>query len=187
MTLDRPLLLPCLRVIRNDSNVDNHVVLKVLISRNECVPTVILEADAVCSTFVKAIEVLHSSHNGVGGIMREDLHPHWQPRSMIGGTIEQQLKCDVLGRSTDRGDTVACWSIVAVTLTDGRGREAMTVERHVVGHDRVTCRVLMQPLCLWGCSLRDRLRTRRSWRVMGQEIGNVHDKTQVLDDCDEDW
>ena len=88
MILNLPLLLPCLRVIRNNSNIDDHVVLEVLISRNECVPTVVLEADAVCGTFVKAVEVLDSSHNGVGGIVREDLHPHWQSCSMVGGAIE---------------------------------------------------------------------------------------------------
>lgn len=167
MILNVAALLPCLRVIRNDSNVDDHIILEVLISRNECVPMVILETDAVCGTFVKPVEILDSGHNRVGGIMGKDLHPHWQSCSMIGGTIEQQFECDVLRRGTGRGNTVACWSIVAVTLTDGRGSETMTVERQVIGHDRVTCRVLMQPLCLWGCSLRGLLRARRSWRVMG--------------------
>ena len=167
MTMNLPLLLPCLRVIRNDSNIDNHVVLKILISRNECVPAVVLKADAICGTFVKAIEILNSSYNRVSGIMREDLHPHWQSRSVIGGTIEQQLECDVLRRRTDWGNTVAGWSVVAVTLTNRRGRKAMTVKRHIVGHNRVTCRVLVQPLCLCGRSLQGLLRARRSWRVMG--------------------
>ena len=63
MALNLPLLLPCLGVIRNDSNVDDHIVLEVLVSRNECVSTVVLEADAVCGTFVEAVEVLNSSHN----------------------------------------------------------------------------------------------------------------------------
>ena len=166
MMLHLSLLLPCLRVIRNDSNIDDHVVLKILISRNKCVPTVVLKADAVCGTFVKAVEVLDSSDNRVGGIMWKNLHPHWQSCSMIGGTIEQQLECDVLRRRIDRGNTEACWSIIAVTLTDGRGSEAMSVERQVIGHDRVACRVLMQPLCLLGCSLRGLLGARGSWRVM---------------------
>lgn len=166
MTLNLSLLLPCLRVIRNDSNIDDHVVLKVLISRNQCVPTVVLKADAVRGTFVKAVEVLDSSDNRVGGIMWKNLHPHWQSCSMIGGTIEQQLECDVLRRRTDRGNTEACWSIIAVTLSDRRGSKAMCVERQVIGHDRVTCRILMQPLCLLGCSLRGLLRARGSWRVM---------------------
>lgn len=143
MTLNLSLLLPCLRVIRNDSNVDNHVILKVLISRNKCVSTVVLKADAVCGTFVKAIEVLDSSHNRVSSIMRKYLHPHWQSCAMIGGTIEQQLECDVLRCGTNRGNTVACWSVVPVTLSDGRGSEAMTVERYIIGHNRVTCWVLM--------------------------------------------
>ena len=167
MILNLPLLLPCLRVIRNDSNVDDHVVLKVLISRNKCIPTVVLEADAVCGTFVKSVEVLDSSHNRVSGIVRKDLDPHWQPCSMVGGTIEQQLECDVLWRRTHRGDTVACWSIVAVALINRRSSKAMTVEGHVIGHDGVSCRVLMQPLCLLGCSLRGLLGTRRSWGVVG--------------------
>ena len=85
---------------------------------------------------------------------------------MIGGTIEQQLECDVLRRRTYRGDTVACWSIVAVPLTDRRGSKAMIVEGNVVGHDRVTCSVLVQTLCLLGCSLCGWLRTRRSRRIM---------------------
>lgn len=83
---------------------------------------------------------------------------------MIGGTIEQELECDVFRRRTGRRNIVACGGIVAVTLTDGRGSEAMTVESHIIGHDRVTCGVLMQPLCLLRCIL---LRARRSWRVMG--------------------
>ena len=77
MILNLALLLPCLRVIRNDSDVDDHIILKVLISRDKRVPTVIFEADAVCSTLVKAVKVLDSSHNRVGGIVRKDLHPHW--------------------------------------------------------------------------------------------------------------
>lgn len=112
--------------------------------------------------------------------MWEDLHPHWQSRSVMGDTIEQQFECDVLRRRTDWGNTVACWSVVAVTLTDRWGRKAITVESHVVGHDRVTCRVLVQPLCLCGCSLRGLLRARRPWRVMGQKIGNVHGGMQVV-------
>lgn len=163
MILNLTLLLPCLRVVRNDSNVDDHVVLKVLVSRNKRVPTVILKADAVCGTLVKAVKVFNSSHNRVGGVMRKDLHPHWQSCSMISGTIKQELECDVFRRRTRRGNTAACGSIIAVTLTDGRGSEAMTVESHVVRHDRVTCRVLMQPLCLLGCIL---LRATRSWRVV---------------------
>ena len=63
MALYLPLLLPCLGVISNNSNVDDHVVLEVLVSRNECVPTIVLEADAVCGTFIEAVEVLDSSHN----------------------------------------------------------------------------------------------------------------------------
>ena len=73
----------------------------------------------------------------------------------------------MLRRRTNRGDTVACWSIVAVALIDERSSKAMTVERRVIGHDGVTGRVLMQPLCLLGCSLRGLLRTRRSWGVVG--------------------
>lgn len=178
--MNLPLLLPCLRVIRDDSNIDDHIVLEVLISRDECVPNVVLEADAVCGTFVEAVEVLDSSHNRVGGIMWKNLYPHWQSCSMIGGTIEQQLECDVLRRRTDRGHTVACWSIVAIPLTDRWGSNAMVVKGYVVGHDRVTCRVLMQPLCLLGCSFRGLLRASRSWGVMGKEIGNVHCRLQVL-------
>lgn len=89
MILNRPLLLPRLRVVRDNPNMDDHVVLKVLISRNQCVPTVVLEADAVCSTFVKTVKVLDGSHDRVGGIMGKDLYPHWQSCSMIGGTVKQ--------------------------------------------------------------------------------------------------
>ena len=77
MFLNLRLLLPCLRVVRDNSNIDDHIILKVLISRNECVPMVVLETDAVRSTFVEAVEVLDSRHNRVGGIVRKDLHPHW--------------------------------------------------------------------------------------------------------------
>ena len=92
----------------NYSNVDDHIILEVLVSCNERIPTVVLEADTVCGTFVEAVEVLNSSHNRIGGIVRKDLHPHWQSCSMIGGTIEQQLECDILRRRTNRGDTVTC-------------------------------------------------------------------------------
>ena len=167
LILNLALLLPCLRVVRNDSNVDDHIVLKILVSRNKCVPTVVLKADAVRRTLVKAVKILDSGYNRVGGIVRKYLHPHWQSCPMVGGTIEQQLECDVLRRRTDGGDTVACWGIVAVTLTDGRGSKALTVEGHVIGHDRVTCRVLMQPLCLLGCSLCRMLRARRPLGFVG--------------------
>ena len=77
MLLNLSLLLPHLRIIRNDPNVDDHIVLKILVSRNECITTVVLKTDAVRGTFVKAVEILNSSHNRVGGIMRKDLYPHW--------------------------------------------------------------------------------------------------------------
>ena len=161
-----PLMMPCLRQIRYDSDIDDHIILEILISCDKRISTVVFKADTVSSTFVKAVEVLDSSHNRVGIIMREYLHPHWQSCPMIGGTIEQQLECDILGRRTSRGETVGTWSIVAVGLTNGRRSKAMTIEGHIIGHDRVTCRVLMQPLCLLGCSLSSLLRTGRSWGVM---------------------
>ena len=86
---------------------------------------------------------------------------------MVSGTIEQQLECDILRCRADRGDTVACWSIVAVSLIDRRGSEAMTIKRNIVGYHGVTCRVLVQPLGFLGCCLRDLLRARGPWRVMG--------------------
>ncbi len=166
MVLCLPWLRPSLRTIKNDSNIDDHVILKILISRNKSVSAVVLEADAVCGTFVETVEILDSSHNRVGSVVREDLHPHWQSCSMIGSTIEQQLECDILRRSTNRGGIVACWSTVAVTLTDGRGSKGMSVERYVIGHDRMTCRVLMQPLRLLRCSLWGLLRARVSGGIM---------------------
>ena len=99
--------------------------------------------------------------------MRKYLHPHWQSCSMIGGTIEQQLECDMFRRRTDGGDIVACRSSVAVGLTDRRGSKATSVERHVIRHDRVTSRILMQPLCLLWYILHTLLRASRSRRVMG--------------------
>ena len=77
MLLNLPLLLPHLCIIRNDPNVDDHIVLKILVSRNECISTVVLKTDAVRGTFVKSVEILDGSYNRVRGIMRKDLYPHW--------------------------------------------------------------------------------------------------------------
>ena len=57
------LLLPWLRIIKDDANIDDHVVLEILVSCNQCIATLILKANAVRGTFVEAVEVLNSSYD----------------------------------------------------------------------------------------------------------------------------
>lgn len=84
----------------NDTDVDNHVVAKVFVPRDQSIALVILEADALGAspTGVEAIEVLDRRDNGVGRVMGENLHPHGKARTILRRVKEQQLKCDILGR-----------------------------------------------------------------------------------------
>lgn len=95
-----------LRVVRYHSNMDDHVVPKVLVSGDEGVSLCILEADAFCSPFVQSVEVLDRGNNGICGIVGEYLYPHRQPCSIVGRTIEQQLERNVLGCGTRRRNVV---------------------------------------------------------------------------------
>jgi hypothetical protein len=87
------------RALLKDSDVDDHVVAEVLVPCDEGISILILKTNPLRSgrTGVEPIKVLDSGHNGVGSIMRVNLHTHGQARTILGGIHEQKLKCDVLG------------------------------------------------------------------------------------------
>jgi hypothetical protein len=87
------------RALLKDSDVDDHVVAEILVPCDEGVSILILKTNPLRSgrTRVKPIKVLYSGHNGVGSVMRINLHTHGQARTILGGIHEQKLKCDVLG------------------------------------------------------------------------------------------
>jgi hypothetical protein len=89
-----------LRRLLYNTDVDDHVVDKVLIPGNECCPVFVLEADAFGTGWsrVETVEVLHSSYDGVGGVVGIYPHTHRQPRRVLGGVGEQKFKRDVLRR-----------------------------------------------------------------------------------------
>lgn len=124
--------LPYLRIVGDDADIDNHVVLKVLVPRNKCIATVILKADAFCRTLVKAVEILDGGHNGFCVVMGKYLHPHRQPCSMIGSSFEQQLEGDIFGRRVGWGNAIGCLGIVAKILVDRRGGDTLIFKSHVV-------------------------------------------------------
>lgn len=61
---------------RNHSNINSHVVSKILIPSDEGYATFILKANTAGGAIVDTVEVLHSGHNRVRGIVRVDLNPH---------------------------------------------------------------------------------------------------------------
>ena len=99
-----------MRVIRNHSDINNHVVPKVLISCNKGDSLFILKADAFGGAFVQTIEVLDSGNYRVSCIMRKYLHSHRQPSTIVGSTIEKQFEGDVFRCRTGGGDTIMGWN-----------------------------------------------------------------------------
>jgi hypothetical protein len=78
------------------ADIDSHAMFEVLEPCDECVSMAVLENNA--PTLVQAVEVLDCRNDGVGGIVRVDIHTHWQP-SLVGWSMgEQQLEADVLLR-----------------------------------------------------------------------------------------
>lgn len=72
------------RMLLNDSDVNHHVVAEVLVSRDQGIALLILEADSLgaCWAGVEAIEILDGCDDGVGGIMGIDLDSHRQARAI---------------------------------------------------------------------------------------------------------
>jgi hypothetical protein len=70
----------------NHPDIDDHVVSKILVSGDEGISLLVLERDAFgpARTGIKTIEVLNSCYNRVSCIVREDLHPHREARSILG-------------------------------------------------------------------------------------------------------
>ena len=99
------------------SHIDNHVVAKVFVSRNESVSILVFKAHALRSgrSRVQTIEVFDGCDNGVSRIMRVDLHSHRQARTILRCFEEQKLECDVLGRHLPRGDSLGPWGSVGCT------------------------------------------------------------------------
>lgn len=94
----------CARWFQDDSNVDDHTIMKVLVSGDEGVPLRILEADPFGSSrsLVEAIKVLDGRDDGIRGVVRIDLHPHGKSSPVIGGLGEEEFEGDRLGSD-------GCW------------------------------------------------------------------------------
>ena len=99
-----------LRIVRYHSNMDDHIVLKVLVSGDESVSLSVLKADAFSSPFIQPVKVFDCGNDGICSVVREYLYPHRQSCAIVGNTIEQQLEGDILGRGARRGSVVRAWS-----------------------------------------------------------------------------
>lgn len=78
-----------------DTNIDDRVVTKVLVTANDGVTLLILEthARAACGSRIEAVEVLDSGDDGLSSVMRVDLNPHRNARTVLVGIFDQ-LKLD---------------------------------------------------------------------------------------------
>jgi hypothetical protein len=84
----------------DDTNIDCHVVPQVFIPSDEGVSAVVFEAHTTGGSLIDTIKILDGGHDGIGGIMREDLDSHRDSRTNLGVLIQQQLKGNVLWRGT---------------------------------------------------------------------------------------
>lgn len=78
------------RTVAN-TNIDDRVVAEILISANNGIALLILEAHAraACGSRVEAVEVLDGGDDGLGGVMRVDLDPHGYARTVLVGILHQ--------------------------------------------------------------------------------------------------
>lgn len=101
MTLGRSRLTSIRRevvehwILCSDSNIDNHVMGEILVPRNQGGALVVLEDNT--PALIQAIEVLDGCDDGVGCVVREDVDPHRQAGSVMGGLWKKQLETDMLG------------------------------------------------------------------------------------------
>ena len=88
------------RQLLKDSDVDDHIVVKVFISRDKGVAILVLKADAFGAgrASIQTVEILDGCDDGLGVVMGEDLHPHGQARTILRCLEEAELKRNVLGR-----------------------------------------------------------------------------------------
>jgi hypothetical protein len=77
-----------------DPNVDGHVVLKVLVPRDQGIAGLVLETHAMA--IVEAEEVFDGCDDGVGAIVREDVDSQGEPGTLLAGLGEQVLETNVL-------------------------------------------------------------------------------------------
>lgn len=75
----------------SNTHVYNRVVAEVLVAANDGVTLVVLEAHARAAgrRGVQAIEILDSGNNGLGGIVRVDLHSHGYPRPVLMRVLDE--------------------------------------------------------------------------------------------------
>lgn len=81
-----------------DTNINDRVVTEVLVSADDGVALLIFKAHtrAACWGGVEAVEVLDSRDDGLGGVMRVDLDPHRDARTVLVGILDQ-LELDRAG------------------------------------------------------------------------------------------
>ena len=91
-----------MRVVWDYPDIYYHIVPEVFVSRDQCIALVILEAHALGSSLVEAVEVLDRGDDRVGGVMREDLDSHRQTCAIIGRFIKDEFECDMLRGRTQR-------------------------------------------------------------------------------------
>jgi len=89
-----------LSIVKNDSNIDRHVIPEVLVSSNEYVAIGILEVEPGGIALVEPVEIFDSGNDGLGGVVWEDLHLQWKSGPIICSAIEEQLERDCLGYRT---------------------------------------------------------------------------------------
>lgn len=81
---------------RNHPNIDSHVIPQILESRDEGDAIFVLKTDTAGMIVIDAIEVLDRCYDGIGSVMRVDLHSHRYPSTNLGVLIKQQLESDIL-------------------------------------------------------------------------------------------
>ena len=81
---------------RNHPHIDRHVIPQILESRDKRDAVFVLKTDTAGMVIVDAIEVLDRCYDGIGGVMRVDLHSHRYPSTNLGVLIQQQLKSHIL-------------------------------------------------------------------------------------------
>ena len=127
--------LPYGREVWNDSDVDSHIVLEILIPCNESIATLILETDPFGRSLVETVKVLNGGDNGVGSIVCPNLNSHRKPCSIVGTTIEEQLECDILWGWRYWRQAVAGRGILvifAIRMIARRCRIALCIQSNIV-------------------------------------------------------
>lgn len=74
-----------------DTDINDRIVTEVLISADDGVALLILKAHAraACGSWIEAVEVLDGGDNRFGGVMRVDLDPHRNARTVLVGVLHQ--------------------------------------------------------------------------------------------------